>query len=254
MKSFYVVELASTGGFYRDSQLAYGTLTEMQQALDFELVTDVRAQAYIFAYDALPLRTYIQGRRKQEINLFPFLTIRGPSGVTFTLHEEGLWRSLTRTKDGLVLAGSGVPADDAFWASVLLWIDWGAVPLMPLEEPLLEPGEPAEYEWEYQGRPGRGTFPYGYSNTEDEDDNEDTFRARMDEAFAIDPSWLSNNGGAVRALAESMHRTGDYSTMPILADALQEAGCDDELLLWHCRAPAGAHARGSWLVEQLRRF
>jgi hypothetical protein len=48
-----------------------------------------------------------------------------------------------------------------------------------------------------------------------------------------------------------MHATGDFSAMPILADALQEAGCENEWLLWHCRAPAGAHARGSWLAELL---
>jgi hypothetical protein len=34
--------------------------------------------------------------------------------------------------------------------------------------------------------------------------------------------------------------------------ALQEVGCDNELFLAHCRAPAGVHARGSWLVELLR--
>jgi hypothetical protein len=96
MKSFYVVELASTGGMYRDSQFTYGTLTETQQALDYELVTDVRARGYTFAYDAVPLRTYIQGRKKQEINLFPFMTIRGANGIAFTLREKGPRRNLTK--------------------------------------------------------------------------------------------------------------------------------------------------------------
>jgi hypothetical protein len=254
MKSFYVVQLASTGGMYRDSQFTYGTLSDMQQALEFELVSDVRAQAYTFAYDDLPFRTYIRGRQKQEINLFPFITIRGANGVTFTLHEDGPQSNLTKTKNGMVLNGTDVIADDAFWASVLLYIDWGAVPVLPLKEPRLEEGEEAEYEWEDEdeGRFVRSTFAYGYFDQEDEDDNEDTFRARMDEAFAIDPDWLSFNDGVVRKLAESMHRSGDYSAMPVLADALQEAGCENELLLWHCRSPAGAHARGSWLVERLR--
>ncbi|AMV25096.1 hypothetical protein VT84_11920 [Gemmata sp. SH-PL17] len=36
--------------------------------------------------------------------------------------------------------------------------------------------------------------------------------------------------------------------MPILADALQDAGCADEALLAHCREP-GAHVRGCWVVD-----
>ena len=36
--------------------------------------------------------------------------------------------------------------------------------------------------------------------------------------------------------------------MPILADALQDAGCDDEAVLAHCRG-AGPHVRGCWVVD-----
>jgi hypothetical protein len=246
MKSFYVVQLASTGGMYRDSHLTYGTLPELQQALDFELVSDVREQGYTFAYDNLPFQTYIRGRKKQEINLFPFITIRGANGVAFTAHEKGLWRNFTEQDDGLLLKGTDVVLDDDFWPSALLSIDWGAVPVMPLKGPRLEEGEEAESEDDE-------TFSYGLSDTEAEDDYDAEFRARMDEAFAIDPNWLLFNDGVVRKLAESMHQSNDYSAMSVLADALQEAGCENELLLWHCRSPAGTHARGSWLVERLRR-
>jgi hypothetical protein len=79
------------------------------------------------------------------------------------------------------------------------------------------------------------------------------YEEEMDARLAIDPGWLKVNGGAVLALAESMHASGDYSSMPVLGDALEEAGCDNELFLWHCRGPACVHARGSWLVERLRR-
>ena len=38
--------------------------------------------------------------------------------------------------------------------------------------------------------------------------------------------------------------------MPILADALQDAGCDNLDVLGHCRGP-GPHARGCWVVDLL---
>ncbi|MCE9560880.1 MAG: hypothetical protein K8U57_02385 [Planctomycetes bacterium] len=70
--------------------------------------------------------------------------------------------------------------------------------------------------------------------------------------LTVAPDWLLVNNGTVRQLAENMHKTQNFDAMPILADALEEAGCTNELILAHCRAPACVHARGSWLVELLR--
>jgi hypothetical protein len=39
--------------------------------------------------------------------------------------------------------------------------------------------------------------------------------------------------------------------MPILADALQDAGCDNDDILDHCRDSNGAHTRGCWVVDIL---
>jgi hypothetical protein len=50
------------------------------------------------------------------------------------------------------------------------------------------------------------------------------------------------------ALAKQMYDTRDFSAMPILADALQDAGCDNEDVLSHCREP-GPHVRGCWVVD-----
>ncbi|WP_255359505.1 hypothetical protein [Gemmata sp. SH-PL17] len=36
--------------------------------------------------------------------------------------------------------------------------------------------------------------------------------------------------------------------MPILGDALQDAGCDSADVLNHCREPA-VHVRGCWVVD-----
>lgn len=62
---------------------------------------------------------------------------------------------------------------------------------------------------------------------------------------AIDPGWRT---GAVLALAGSAAESGDYGVLPILADALQEAGCEDAEVLGHCRG-GGTHAPGCWVVE-----
>jgi hypothetical protein len=62
----------------------------------------------------------------------------------------------------------------------------------------------------------------------------------------FDPNWRTWT--AVK-LARLMHDASEFSLMPILADALQDAGCDNEEILSHCRDTAVAHTRGCWLVD-----
>jgi hypothetical protein len=57
--------------------------------------------------------------------------------------------------------------------------------------------------------------------------------------------WRSES---VLQLARQAHISGDFSTLPILADALEEAGCDRADVLDHLRS-GGPHARGCWVVE-----
>jgi hypothetical protein len=47
-----------------------------------------------------------------------------------------------------------------------------------------------------------------------------------------------------------MYDFRDFAAMPILADALEEAGCDNPDILSHCRNP-GVHVRGCWVVDLL---
>jgi hypothetical protein len=49
-------------------------------------------------------------------------------------------------------------------------------------------------------------------------------------------------------LAQLMYESRDFSAMPILADALQDAGCANDDILNHCRGP-GPHVRGCWVVD-----
>jgi hypothetical protein len=61
------------------------------------------------------------------------------------------------------------------------------------------------------------------------------------------PDWRTN---VAVSLARQMHESRDFSAMPILADALEDAGCDNEQLLGHCSGP-GPHVRGCWVVDLL---
>ncbi|MDY3562227.1 hypothetical protein R5W23_003689 [Gemmata sp. JC673] len=60
------------------------------------------------------------------------------------------------------------------------------------------------------------------------------------------PSWRTDT---VLALARRVYESRDFSAMPILADALQDAGCDSPDVLAHCRDPQGTHVRGCWVVD-----
>jgi hypothetical protein len=66
----------------------------------------------------------------------------------------------------------------------------------------------------------------------------------------IDAGWLSWGDGAVRKLAQTVYEERRFHDLPILADALEEAGCGNADILAHCRTP-GEHARGCWLVDLL---
>jgi hypothetical protein len=62
----------------------------------------------------------------------------------------------------------------------------------------------------------------------------------------IDPIWRTSTAVAI---ANGMYESRDFGAMPILADALQEAGCDSDDILNHCRAAGGIHVRGCWVVD-----
>ena len=67
-------------------------------------------------------------------------------------------------------------------------------------------------------------------------------------APALDPAWLAANDGAVAKLAQGIDSERAYDRLPILGDALEEAGCADPEVLSHCRGP-GPHALGCWAVD-----
>jgi hypothetical protein len=64
----------------------------------------------------------------------------------------------------------------------------------------------------------------------------------------VDPAWLTSD---VLALARGVYEDRAFDRMPILADALQDAGCDNGDVLIHCRDASAIHARGCWVVDLL---
>jgi hypothetical protein len=64
----------------------------------------------------------------------------------------------------------------------------------------------------------------------------------------VAPAWLAWNGGAVPKLAATIYDNHAFDRLPILADALEDAGCDNADLLTHLRGP-GPHFRGCWALD-----
>jgi hypothetical protein len=67
---------------------------------------------------------------------------------------------------------------------------------------------------------------------------------------AVDPGWLRWNNGTIAKMAILIYNENRFDDLPFLADALQDAGCDNEEILTHCRMPM-EHPRGCWVVDGL---
>jgi hypothetical protein len=63
-----------------------------------------------------------------------------------------------------------------------------------------------------------------------------------------DPAWLEAHAGLAGRLASSIYEERRFSELPILADALEDAGCTEATLLEHFRGP-GPHDRGCWALD-----
>jgi hypothetical protein len=69
----------------------------------------------------------------------------------------------------------------------------------------------------------------------------------------LPPAWLAWNAGAIPKMARAVYEGGPrfaHTELAVLADALEDAGCDEERILDHCRGWSPAeHCRGCWVVD-----
>jgi len=71
-------------------------------------------------------------------------------------------------------------------------------------------------------------------------------------ALTLEALSLRRESDTVLHLAQAIYAEGTFDHLPILGDALEEAGCTEAVLLDHCRA-SDPHVRGCWLLDLLSR-
>jgi hypothetical protein len=67
----------------------------------------------------------------------------------------------------------------------------------------------------------------------------------------FDPAWLKWQDATVLRIATVIYEEGAFYRLPLLGDALMDAGCDEEAVLAHCREQEAAHVRGCWVIDLL---
>lgn len=68
--------------------------------------------------------------------------------------------------------------------------------------------------------------------------------------IVLENEWLEWNGGLTKQIAGMIYKERRFDFMPVLADALEEAGCREPRLLEHCRSDK-PHFRGCWVLDLL---
>ena len=66
----------------------------------------------------------------------------------------------------------------------------------------------------------------------------------------LEPHWLAWGGGVVASMAREIEEAQRFAELPYIADALMDAGCNDETLLRHLRHEQD-HIRGCWALDLL---
>jgi hypothetical protein len=69
-------------------------------------------------------------------------------------------------------------------------------------------------------------------------------------SLTIPSSWRQWDAGTIIHLARGIYEDRAFDRLPILGDALEDAGCTSEDILTHCRQP-GDHVRGCWVLDLL---
>jgi hypothetical protein len=266
----FLLELSiQPGGARKASEHLHGTLAEVQRAIDLDFWDDfAESLGFLYCYSEQVTLSGLScsgqvAKQRWTINLLPFITVQGPGEVTFTLNDQGQPVGGVRKTfpKGWLVGGVDV-CDDGFLLDARAWVDWSRVPIPDLPGPPLQRGKSvwlAAEDFDLAALISREVDPreldlrvlsYGFADHEAGAVDEE-FENHAAELLAFDPAWLTAGDRRGLRIAESIRDSRDFSCLGVVADALEEAGCDNPLLLWHCRLPPAAHARGSWVVEFL---
>jgi hypothetical protein len=66
--------------------------------------------------------------------------------------------------------------------------------------------------------------------------------------LSVEPTWLTWNQAALPKISQAIDDERAFDSLPILADALEDAGCNDRDTLDHCRS-SSPHVRGCWVLD-----
>jgi len=108
--------------------------------------------------------------------------------------------------------------------------------------------------WEHTERFMRTAFPGAWVTSAAGD--ECVYGLPMDEVTRAlaeippDGDWWPRRDSTAWRIAQGIREDRAFERLPILADALEEAGCNNAAILEHCRAP-GKHGRCCWVVDLL---
>jgi hypothetical protein len=70
-------------------------------------------------------------------------------------------------------------------------------------------------------------------------------------SVTIEPSLLRWHDGTILRIAQGIYEERAFERMGVLADAILDAGCENEDILSHCRCEAAVHAKGCWVLDLL---
>ena len=104
-------------------------------------------------------------------------------------------------------------------------------------------------------RPGKGRKPHAQKAAAAIERKEQAVQARLARDIfgnpfrlvTLDRAWLTSS---TTALAKAIYEERAFDRLPVLADALEDAGCTNADMLAHCRG-GGHHVRGCWVVDMI---
>jgi hypothetical protein len=76
----------------------------------------------------------------------------------------------------------------------------------------------------------------------------DLLRDILANLFCPQTAPAFGGGAGALAIAGAIYADGSFGDLPVLADALEDAGCTEAELLGHLRSP-GPHVRGCWALD-----